>query len=177
VIINLQTITEETHLDETLPQEWWQAGDPSHQVLGLSGPLEVHLKVSKAADKFLVEGTLSGRVRVRCDRCLEAFDSELRSTLNVYLVRKPTTAGEEDVELLDEEMEVDFIRGETIDLTEIIREQIYLYVPMKCVCKSSCRGLCPKCGTNLNVAACLCDRQGGHSVFSKLEKLKVEGEH
>ncbi len=176
MIINLQTIAEETHFDETLPQEWWRASDPSQQVVGLNGPLEVYIKVSKAADKFLVDGTLSGRLRVRCDRCLEAFDSELKTKLNVYLVRKTAAAGEEDVELLDEEMEVDFIKGETIDLAEIIREQIYLSVPMKCVCKSGCRGLCPKCGTNLNIAPCLCSRQDGQSVFSKLKELKVEGE-
>jgi uncharacterized protein len=176
MIINLQTITEETHFDEVLPQEWWQAGDPNQQVLGLSGPLEVHIKVSKAADKFLVGGTLSGRVRVRCDRCLEVFDWELKSNFSVYLVRKPAGPGAEDVELLDEEMEVDFVKGETIDLAEIMREQIYLSVPMKCVCKTGCRGLCPKCGTNLNVSSCLCSGQGAYSVFSGLEKLKVEGE-
>jgi uncharacterized protein len=177
MMINLQTVTEETHIHKTLPQEWWQVSDPSQQVLGLSGPLEVHIKVSKAAEKFLVEGTLSGHLRVRCDRCLEAFDSQLKSNLSVYLVKKPAAApAEEDVELLDQEMEVDFIKGETIDLAEIIREQIYLSVPMKCVCKSSCRGLCPQCGTNLNVAPCLCSGQSGHPAFSKLVKLKVEGE-
>jgi uncharacterized protein len=83
---------------------------------------------------------------------------------------------EEDLELLDEEMEVDFIKGETIDLDDVIREQIYLSVPMKCVCKTTCRGLCPQCGANLNVAPCSCKSESGHPAFSKLEKLKVQGE-
>ena len=176
MIIDLQTVTEETRVREVLAQDWWQVSDPSQQVLGFGCPLQVDVKVSKAADKFLVDGTLSGEVIVRCDRCLEPFDVKLESAFSVYLVVNPSGSSEEDVELLDEEMEVEFLKGETIDLGDVVRQQIYLSVPMKCVCKSDCRGLCPQCGANLNLAPCSCESRGGNAVFSKLEILKSQGE-
>jgi len=176
MIIDLQTVTEETHLHEVLGRDWWHMSDPSQQVLGLGCPLQVDMKVSKAADKFLLDGTLSGGVKVRCDRCLEPFDLELKSRFNVYLVARASGSSEEDIELLDEDMEVDFIKGETVDLDDIIREQIYLAVPMKCVCKRDCRGLCPECGANLNIAPCSCKSRSGHPGFSKLETLRFQGE-
>jgi uncharacterized protein len=176
MLIDLHTVTQETEVRETLAQDWWKVIDHGQQVLGLSRPLHVHIKISKAADKFLVDGALSGGLKVRCDRCLEPFDLEIKARFNVYLVMRSPVHDEEDLELLDEEMEVDFIKGETIDLDDVIREQIYLSVPMKCVCKTTCRGLCPQCGVNLNVAPCMCKSESGYSAFSKLEKLKVQGE-
>jgi len=176
MIIDLQTVTEETRFQEVLDLDWWHVTDPRQQVLGFGCPLQVDVKVSKAADKFLVDGTLSGGVKVRCDRCLEPFDLELKSEFNVYLVVNPSGPSEEEVELLDEDMEVEFLEGETIDLDDVVRQQIYLCVPMKCVCKSDCRGLCPQCGANLNVAPCSCKSGSGHPVFSKLEILKFQGE-
>jgi uncharacterized protein len=176
MIIDLQNVTEETHVHEVLDRDWWQMTDPSQQVLGFGSPIEVDVKVSKAADKFLVDGTLTGRVKVRCDRCLEPFDLEVKSKFNVYLAVNPSGPSDEDIELLDEEMEVEFLKGETIDLDDVVREQIYLSVPMKCVCKSDCRGLCPQCGANLNLAPCSCKSGTGHAAFSKLEILKSQGE-
>ena len=176
MLIDLHTVTQETEVRETLPQDWWKVIDTGRQVVGLSRPLRVHVKISKAADKYLVDGELSGGLKVRCDRCLAPFDLEIKARFNVYLVTAPPVHDEKDLELLDEEMEVDFIKGETIDLDDVIREQIYLSVPMKCVCKTACRGLCPQCGANLNVAPCMCKSGIGHPAFSKLEKLKVQGE-
>jgi uncharacterized protein len=171
MIIDLQTITEEKHVHEVLDRDWWQMPDPSHQVLGFGSPLQVDVNVSKTADKVLLDGTLSGGVKVRCDRCLEPFDLDLKSNFNVYLVARPSGTSEEEVELLDDDMEVDFIKGDKINLDDIVREQIYLSVPMKCVCRSDCQGLCPQCGANLNKAPCSCSSRTGHPAFSKLERL------
>jgi uncharacterized protein len=100
---------------------------------------------------------------------------DLKHDFNVYLGQLPppdTTLSE--VELLDEDMEVDFIRDSEIDLDEIIKEQIYLSLPMKVLCSDQCRGLCPICGMNLNVSDCHCHREQGHPGFLKLKDLKIE---
>lgn len=175
MIIDLQAVTDEIRVREVLDRDWWQS-DPDHQVLGLGGPLQVDVRVAKAADKFLVDGTLAGRVRVRCDRCLEPFDFVVATKFHVYLVRGPAGPSEEEVELLDDDMEVEFIRGETVDLDDVVREQVFLSVPMKCVCKGDCRGLCRRCGANLNAGPCSCRSEGEHPAFSKLKILKSQGE-
>jgi uncharacterized protein len=67
-----------------------------------------------------------------------------------------------EIELAEKDLEVDFIRGEEIDLDEIIREQIYLSLPMKSLCSEDCLGLCPTCGSDLNAGSCQCHREQGH---------------
>lgn len=173
MLIDLQTVLEETHVHETLARDWWTVTDCGQPVLGLSRPLQVDVRISRAVDKFLLDGGLYGGLSVRCDRCLEPFDLNLNAEFHVYLVAQAPVHDEEDLELLDEEMDVGFIRGETIDLDDVIREQIFLSVPMKCVCRTTCRGLCPQCGANLNVASCLCKAESGHPAFAKLARLKV----
>ena len=172
MLIDLQSVTQDAQVRETLAPDWLRFVDRGQQVLGLSRPLEVRIKVSRAVDKFLLDVALSGGLRLRCDRCLEAFEQELEARFHIYLVVRLPVHNEEDLELLDEDLDVDFIEGETIDLDDVIREHIYLSVPMKCICRADCRGLCPQCGANLNVASCLCRRESGHPAFLKLKELK-----
>jgi len=173
MIIDLQAITEETEFSEVLEEGWWQPGDENDQILGLDAPFRVRAKVSRAADKFLIQGTIRGGIQIRCDRCLEPFHRELEAPFHVYLVVPRESSDQEEIELLDDDMEVDFIKGDTIDLSEIVREQVYLSLPMRSICKESCRGLCPVCGANLNESSCLCREPEGHPAFSKL-RLKGE---
>jgi uncharacterized protein len=173
MIIDLQAITEEMEFSEVLEEGWWQPDPEDDQILGLDAPLRVRAKVSKVADKFLVEGTIRGRIRIRCDRCLEPFHREMESRFHVYLVVPREGTDQEEVELLDEDLEVDFIKGDTVDLSDMVREQIYLSLPMRSICKETCRGLCPVCGANLNETPCLCRKAEGHPAFSKL-RLKGE---
>ncbi|MGD2124970.1 MAG: DUF177 domain-containing protein [Desulfobacteraceae bacterium] len=176
MIIDLRTIPEETRISEVLKEEWWCPDGHEDQVLGFETPLQVDLKVSRVGDKYVLNGKISGGVQIRCDRCLEPFHWDLESTFNVYLALPPPGTGQTDVELLEEDMEVDFIRGEMIELDEILREQIYLSLPIKCICVESCLGLCSVCGANLNEGYCRCERESGHPAFSKLKNLKIKGE-
>jgi len=173
MLIDLQAITEDTEFNEVLEEGWWQPRLEDEQILGLDSPLHVRAKVSKAVDKFLVRGMIRGGIRIRCDRCLEPFHRDLESEFHVALVFPREGADQEEIELLDEDMEVDFIKGERIDLDDIIREQIYLTLPMSAICSEHCRGLCPVCGANLNERPCRCRSAEGHPAFSKL-RLKGE---
>ena len=173
MLIDLLAISEETEFSEVLEEGWWQPAPGDDQILGLDGPLHVRVKVSKAADKFLVQGTIRGGIRIRCDRCLESFHRKVESQFHVTLVVPREGSDQEEIELLEEDMEVDFVKGDAVDLGEVVREQIYLSLPMQSICKESCRGLCPVCGANLNETSCLCRKAEGHPAFSTL-RLKGE---
>jgi uncharacterized protein len=97
----------------------------------------------------------------------------MESEFQVYLLVPRDKADQEEIELLDDDMEVDFVKGDKVDLSDIVREQIYLSLPMRSICKESCRGLCPVCGANLNERSCQCMKAEGHPAFSKL-RLKGE---
>ena len=176
MLIDLKTIsTEELEINETLDKDWWRASVEDAPVLGLATPLRVRVKASKVGDKYLLAGRVSGAVSLKCDRCLEAFRSDLEIPFSVFLVSPKSGQSEAEAELLDEDLEVDFIHGETLDLDATIKEQIFLSLPMKSICKEECLGLCLLCGANLNEGPCHCSQRKTSLVFSKLESLKIEG--
>lgn len=103
------------------------------------------------------------RVRVRaevegladCDRCLEPVAVPIRLDYReLYLTPEqagPRGAGDDggDVRRIVYE-------GDAIDLSEGLRQNLLLALPMKVVCREDCRGLCPRCGRNLNEGECGC---------------------
>jgi len=178
MIIDLRAVTAEaeSRVSELLDREWWGGSDADDPIIGLDSPLQVNVRVFKAGNKFVLSGSLSGGLQVRCDRCLETYHKDLETSFQVFLVERSAGGDEADLELLDGDMEVDFIRGEEIALDEVIREQIYLSLPIQCVCSEGCLGLCSSCGANLNKGTCGCRGHHGHPAFSGLKNLKIKSE-
>lgn len=175
MIIDLRTIlTAPRHFDFILKPDWWQGDEEDDQILGLDCPLRVRINISRAGSKYVLDGYLSGRLRLRCDRCLEPFCNDLKSDFRLFLSLPTSDAEKSELELLEEDMSVDFIMGDEIDLDGVVREQIYFSLPMKSLCRKDCRGLCPVCGTNLNKEECKCRREVGHPGFSELKNLKLK---
>ena len=58
-----------------------------------------------------------------------------------------------------------------IDVAPLAREQCYLAIPMKPLCRPDCQGLCPQCGTNRNVATCTCENQWEDPRLAGLKSL------
>ena len=63
----------------------------------------------------------------------------------------------DDGELHADDTAATFYRDDEIDLGELMREQFYLALPMKPLCRPDCKGLCPQCGTSLNTDTCQCE--------------------
>ena len=63
-------------------------------------------------------------------------------------------------------------RDDQIDLNELLREQFYLALPMKPLCRDDCAGLCSQCGTNLNTGTCQCTSQWDDPRLAPLKELK-----
>lgn len=162
------------HFDLCFESNWWETKDPNNQVVGLDGPLDVHLTVSKEGSYYAVSGRLSGAIRVTCDRCLEVYSHKLRFQFNLFLAPPlPEPVGTE-MALSEEDMSVAFLTDEELDVDALVREQIYLGLPIKFLCREACRGLCPVCGTNLNLEVCTCRTKSGHPGFLKLKELKLK---
>ena len=176
MIIDLRTILESPRgFDLALSPSWWHSEGKLDPVLGLEGPLKVHGSIYRAGGKYVLDGHLSGRLLVRCDRCLEPFRQDLDSDFRLFLALPSPETPHSEIELCEEDLSVDLITAEEIQLEEVVREQIYLLLPIKSVCREDCSGLCRTCGTNLNEARCRCEREG-HPAFSKLKALKLKGE-
>jgi len=100
-----------------------------------------------------VRGFLTGTLETVCDRCLVGFGREVRAELDVpVVVEGPSREAEESPEGTVR-MAPD---AAVLDLTDSFRTAILLEVPMKNLCRSDCRGLCPRCGVNRNEKSCDC---------------------
>jgi uncharacterized protein len=136
---------------------------------------DVHLsgRLDHADDaSFRLEGSLSAGVELECVRCLEPFRLDLAEALDLLFLPSSANDGssDEEHELKDEDLAVSFYRDDEIDLSQLIREQLYLALPMKPICRADCAGLCPACGANLNLTRCDCTRE---SVDPRLASLKA----
>jgi uncharacterized protein len=65
-------------------------------------------------------------------------------------------AGEGEREIEEDDLTTAFYENDEIDLGQLMREQFYLALPMKPLCREDCKGLCAQCGTNLNTGTCDC---------------------
>ena len=175
MIVDLKTVsTDPRQIDFTLGADWWNNQEEDDQILGFDSPLEVQIKISLAGSRYVIEGSFSGILIVKCDRCLEPYRSDFESTFNVVFTVAGMDTGQTEVELEEENMSVDFITSDEISLDDIVREQLYLSLPMKCLCREDCNGLCPECGNNLNLEKCECQKESRHPGFLKLKKLIPE---
>jgi uncharacterized protein len=108
-----------------------------------------------------VQGHLSAQLGVECGRCLDPVAVPVEQNVDLFFLphRNDVKAEEEDedeVELKETDLVVAYYRGANLDLGEVVREQLFLSIPMKRLCQDACQGLCPSCGTNRNRARCEC---------------------
>ena len=175
MIVDLQNISRTPRqFDLAFQPGWWREGSDDIQIRGLEGPLEVQLTVSRDGERFVMKGRLSGKLCLVCDRCLETYAFSLSHDFRLSLVLpKRWESDADETELRSEDLTVGFISTTKIDLDDIIREQIYLALPIKALCENTCAGLCSRCGVNLNRETCRCSENSGHPAFLKLKELQI----
>jgi DUF177 domain-containing protein len=115
----------------------------------------VELGVEKDGDVVLVHGRVGSRVPQVCARCLEPYEATVDANVETRLVPAPAARGEER-ELGRDDLETDVYDHDEFDLNALIETETTLGLPMKPLCREGCRGLCPTCGANRNLAPCAC---------------------
>ncbi len=102
-----------------------------------------------------------------CDRCLSEFNQEEMLPVNFWL-----TPDQEMISEVNEDIIWFPDSKDWIDLSEILRELIYVAHPLKVICRNDCKGLCVSCGQNLNDQKCSCKHQDIDSRWNKLKNLQ-----
>jgi uncharacterized protein len=120
---------------------------------------QVACRVEKGDDETVhVRGRLTARLGLECGRCLEAFSFPVDHTLDLfYLPHRPGEDAEDEEEITDRDLVVAYYAEGRLDLGDMVREQLFLTLPMKRLCRDACLGLCPACGTNRNESPCSCE--------------------
>jgi len=133
---------------------------------------EVWCFLKKIRETVYLEGQLKTTVSLPCSRCLETTSLPISCRFN-YIFSPSGGPHVEEQELSAEDLDTLYYEEETIDLDPVVYEQIVMNIPIKALCRDSCKGLCPVCGINLNEGSCQCRAQSGDPRFDILKKLKI----
>ena len=133
-----------------------------------TSPLKIDVVAELVGAEIRIRGHLAARLQASCDRCLGTVDVPVDRDFDLFYRPLNAIAKEEEVEIPAEELEIGFYSGDGIELADVAMEQVILSVPMKVVCGTECRGLCPVCGANRNVVQCTCSEPQQDSPFASL---------
>jgi len=118
------------------------------------GQVETELRVEDTLGGILVRGDVRASMRLRCNRCLGAVSFLAAASL---------------VQAYGESTDDDIGPDGVIDLSPVLHDELCLCVPLVPLCSDACRGLCPSCGTDLNVDPCEGHSEARGSPFAALE--------
>ena len=108
-----------------------------------------------------IDGTITCVVEGYCDRCLDGIARSITLPINQTFYKDGT----------DGELDEYVYSGSKLDATKAVYDEIVLSLPSSFLCNEDCKGLCPKCGINLNESQCDCDTTR-ENAFSVLKNLK-----
>jgi uncharacterized protein len=133
-------------------------------------PLKLHATAELLGEEIRIQGRLDTRLESTCDRCLGGVEIPVSCDFDLFYRPMASIAKEEEIEIPAGEMEIGFFSGDGIELADVATEQVILSVPMKVICRTECRGLCPVCGANRNLASCKCAPPQPDSPFASLRE-------
>ena len=142
-----------------------------HQV----DPLDVRATAELVEGQIHISGELHTRLEMVCARCLEPVVEEVGRDFDLFYRPLQSIQREEEMRLRLDDTEIAFFQGEGLFLADVLAEQVHLAIPMKVICRSDCRGLCPHCGANLNTDDCRCSTQGLDPRLAPLARFKQDG--
>ena len=119
----------------------------------LSEPIRLDLVINNSGSEYLITGTMFVDSILDCSRCLEPFHYPFK------------------IDFYEEIAKTGLENDNLIDITDSIYEHLFLEIPIKTICDDNCRGLCSKCGQNLNIKDCGCDREVIDPRLVKLEEF------
>jgi uncharacterized protein len=163
--------------DENFPPGTIDLGPEIHQQTPIhaSGRAEL-IRENRGAHKVVEDirlvGSMSARVEVRCDRCLEPLEHDIDESFDLIYRPQGVDARGDDVAISRAETEIGYYRGEGLLLEDVLKEQLLLALPVKLICASSCKGLCPHCGCNLNIESCDCVTSMPDPRWAALEDIR-----
>ena len=120
------------------------------------GRVQAELGVEQSGSRVSVRGRLAGTARLECVRCLKSFEQSVVPNFEVYAERSGSSRHPNEQEELERDGFMLFHDGRRLDLGPSARETLLLETPMAPRCRDDCRGLCPRCGADLNDGPCGC---------------------
>lgn len=139
---------------DTIP--FLESFDLSDLCYGVSYPVSEAViaegTVRNTAGVLVMKGTVRTRIHGICDRCAGEFQRDVSFPIDAVLVTELSSEEDEDENIFP-------LVGDSADLEEIVRTVFVLNLDSKLLCWEDCKGICPRCGKNLNLGKCDCRKE------------------
>ena len=140
----------------------------------LKGNLTAYCTLKRKGDAEVeMQGQLKANMLLTCDRCLVSYDFDVDTKFQLLF---KTVSSEfkplQELECNVEELDSVILDEPVVDLDDVLRQQLYLSLPLKSLCSEQCKGICARCGENLNFAECKCNHEWQGLPFAVLAQLK-----
>ena len=141
-------------------------------------PVRIRAEVKAVGQVYRVHGAFNTDVQLTCSRCLSEFKKSLKDVFDLTFAQTGLDSvdqgDDQDKELSAEEIEMTYFEGEEIDLKDVLQQQLVMSLSQRPLCKETCKGLCQRCGANLNEGNCRCTKDQINNGFEILKGLKLE---
>lgn len=132
------------------------------------GDLKLDVKMDKSLHQIVLNCDLTVSAKFECDRCTKDVEREYnKHFVMTYLFGEPVENDQVDLIVLSKESDKIYLDEEAV-------EYALLAVPMKKLCNDDCKGLCSKCGKDLNDGPCDCKVEERNPIWDELLKLKTD---
>lgn len=131
-------------------------------VYPLKKPVKISGTVTNKASLTVLSAVITFEYSAPCDRC--GTETAREYTVKIDKSLAPSIEGEESDSILP-------VPDMKLDLDELVYSEVVVSVPMKHLCKEDCKGICEKCGKNLNEGECGCPKREIDPRLSALADL------
>ena len=130
----------------------------------LQRDIDARLRAESVVEGILVTGTVAGGAVLQCARCLKQLPSGYDvEVCELFYGNGHAPAPDEDAYS---------VKGVEIDLEPMLRDAVALALPLNPLCDEDCKGLCPRCGRDLNLNSCDCKEEEGDPRWAALDELR-----
>lgn len=162
-------------------------------------PIQASFSLRKVDDVIVTSGSLNTYVRLLCSRCANVFQFETHPRFSALFCTDPVMAGVGHLESkgkpagqnkgyarhahdssLDnsedgnnQDLDITYLSEDSIDLADLLAEQLRLQIPFRPLCQENCKGICTHCGADQNLGKCACSKLINPSPFAALKNLKL----
>jgi uncharacterized protein len=136
--------------------------------------MDVHLVCYRSGRELFFQGAFHGAIECTCSRCLKDFSMAVDHAFDLVLSPKPARGLACTEELRPEDLGLSYYSGDEISLDPLVREQVLLALPTRPLCDETCRGLCGRCGADLNSETCRCSDEIEDPRMAIFRTLRIE---
>lgn len=138
----------------------------------LTGKVRLDGEIQHVDARVQLQGNINAEVSFDCTRCLLPVEKLLRFPFRAVFVESSLDETTAEAEISAEDLDESLIYDGQVDLAEVVREQLLLALPEQVFCREDCNGLCPKCGSDLNLKDCKCADDEFDPRWAALKELK-----